>query len=88
MEGTDEGTKNEENEDILEALDGAKDGLDVDSLVAVMALTRTIEVQKRLVALLKEGKITTRYKGDKTKNVDPSQFVYCKANDEENKTGE
>jgi len=91
MAGTDKGTKNEENEEneeILEALDGAKDGLDVDSVVAVMALTLTIEVEKRLVDLLKEGKITARYNGDKTNNIDPAQFVYCKVKDEENKTGE
>lgn len=81
MTGTDEGTKNEKFEEILEALDGAKNGLGVDSLVAVIALTRTIEVEKFLVDLLKEGKITARYKGDKTKIVDPAQFVYCKAND-------
>jgi len=79
--------KDEKNEDILEALDGAKDGLDVDSLVAVMALTRTIEVETGLVDLLKKGKITARYNGDKTEDVDPDQFVYLKA-DKENKTGE
>ena len=55
-----------ENEDILEALDGAKDDLDVDSLAAVISLTRAIEVEKRLVDLLKERKIIARYKGDKT----------------------
>ena len=77
-----------ENEDILEALDGAKDDLDVDSLAAVISLTRAIEVEKRLVDLLKERKIIARYKGDKTKNVDHAQFVYFKDDDEENKTGE
>ena len=77
-----------ENEDILEALDGAKDDLDVDSLAAVISLTRAIEVEKRLVDLLKERKIIARYKVDKTKNVDPARFVYFKDDDEENKTGE
>lgn len=77
----------ERDEAILEALDGAKDGLDVDSVVAVMALTRTIEVENGLVNLLKEGKITARYNGDKNKDVDPDMFVYLKV-DTENKTGE
>jgi hypothetical protein len=77
----------EQNEAILKALDGAKDGLDVDSVIAVMALTRTIEVENGFVNLLKEGKITARYNGDKTKDVDPDMFVYLKV-DIENKTGD
>lgn len=77
----------ERHEYILNALDWAKDGLDVDSVIAVMALTRTIEVEKCLVNLLKEGKITARYNGDKTRDVDPDLFVYLKV-DKENKTGE
>ena len=84
MAGTEEGTNSEE---ILEALDGAPQGLDLDSLVAVLALTNSIEVEQSLVDLLKEGKIKARYKGDKTKDVDTDLFVYLKAG-EENKTGE
>ena len=87
MEKTDTGTKNERFEEILEALDGAPEGLDVDSLVAVLALTKCTEVDQSLINLLKQGKIKARYKGDKTKDVDPDLFVYLKA-DEENKSGE
>ncbi len=60
MAGNNKGTNFEE---ILDALDGAPQGLDADSLVAVLALTNCMEV-------------------------DTAQFVYCKAKDEENKTGE
>lgn len=84
MAGTEEGTKSEE---ILEALDGAPQGLDVDSLVAVLALTNNIEVEQSLVDLLKTRKIKARYEGDKTKDVDDALFVYLKA-DKENKIGE
>jgi len=74
----------EQNEAILNALDEAKDGLDVDSVVAVMVMTRAIEVEKCFINLLKEGKITARYNGDKNKDVDPDLFVYLKV-DKENK---
>jgi len=82
-----EGTKNREFEEILEALDGAPKGLEVDSIVAVLALKNSIEIEQSLIDLLKQGKIKARYKGDKTKDVNPDLFVYLKA-DEENKTGE
>lgn len=85
MAGNNKGTNFEE---ILDALDGAPQGLDADSLVAVLALTNCMEVDQSLIELLKERKITARYTGDKTKNVDTAQFVYCKAKDEENKTGD
>lgn len=85
MAGTDEGTNSEK---ILEALDGAPEGLDEDSLMAVLALTNSIEFDQCLVDLLKERKIIAKYKGDKTEIVDPDLFVYCKVKDEKNKTGE
>lgn len=76
----------DESEEILKALDEVAGGLDVDSLVAVIALTKSIEVEKSLIDLLKMGKIKALYKGDKTKEVDPDLFVYCKA-DEKTETG-
>lgn len=85
LAGNNKGTNCEE---ILEALDGAPQGLDVDSLVAVLALTNCMEVDQSLIELLKGRKITARYNGDRTKDIDTAQFVYCKVKDEENKIGD
>ncbi len=78
MEETDTGIKNQELKEILEALDGAPQGMDVDSIVAVLTLKNCIKVNESLVELLQAGKIEARYKGDKTKDVDPDLFVYYK----------
>lgn len=84
---TDSKEKGEELDEVLEVLEGAPHGMNVESIVAVLALEREIEVEQTLVDLLKQGKITARYKGDKSKDVDSHQFVFSIA-DSENETGE